>query len=106
MYAGTDGTFTCLGAAMLCVCKRTERRPALRICQGPRDELQIFALMLRVAGGALCSNILHILLLICYHLSGPGPEKKTFPFLSPLLCTKILISGSVGPQRAASSEVG
>lgn len=82
LYVGTDCTFTGPGTAMLCVCKRTERRPALGICQGPRMSCRFLLWMLRVAGGALCSNILHILLLICYHLSGPGLEEKTSPIPS------------------------
>lgn len=85
MYVGIGWTFLCPGATMLCVCKWTERGQALRISQGPWDELQVFALDVESCwaggGGAggreLHSDILHILLLICYHLS--SPEEKTFP---------------------------
>lgn len=44
LYVGIGWTFLCPGATMLCVCKWTERGQALRISQGPWDELQVFAL--------------------------------------------------------------
>lgn len=76
------GTGFCIqrsgGCQAVCVQKYREETGS-EICQGPWDEMQLFASDAMSCRGPYAQHILHALLLICY-LSGSGPGKENIPF--------------------------